>query len=154
MSRITYAEPNSLEEELRCWAFEGNMARAIKGKKGQRILKELEAALLALPKKRLISDQFATPEGDVCAWAALLLSRTLAAGASRQEAMGAMEKQIDFEPNGWNAISGPSQVLKICVPLVWAIVERNEEYRGKTPEETYERVLNWVQSNIKEKAKP
>lgn len=155
MSRIEYCEPDDAASFLRCYAFDRNMKQAIKGKKGQRILKELEAALLALPDKRLISDGFATPEGDVCAMAALMLSRTLAAGASRQDAMGIMKKQIDFDPqSGWESISGPSEVLKICEPLVWAIVEQNDECCGKTPEQTYNRVLAWTRSNIKQEDKP
>lgn len=151
MSRLEYCEPDDEVSFLRCCAFSHNTKQAIKGKKGQRILKELEAALLAMPEKRLISDGFARLEGDVCAMAALMLSRILAAGASRQDAMGIMEKQIDFDPEpGWDAICDTSEAMKICKPLVWAIVEQNDEYGGKTPEQTYDRVLAWVRSNIKE----
>ncbi len=155
MSRITYCEPDDDASFLRCCAFDHNMKQAIKGKKGQRILKELEGALLALPEKRLINDGFATPEGDVCAMAALMLSRLIAGGLSKEDAMLAMKKQIDFDPaSNWDAISGPAEVLKICEPLVWAIVEQNDEYSGRTPEETYDRVLAWVRSHIKQDIKP
>ncbi len=154
MSRITYCEPDDTASFLRCCAFDGNVTRAINGKKGQRVLKELEAALLALPKKRLIHGQFARYDGDVCAMAALLLSRTLARGVCRSEAPDVMAQQIDFDAQGWDAIERASGVLKICEPLVWAIVEQNDEYGGQTPEETYERVLNWVRSNMKQEPKP
>ncbi len=46
--------------------WEGNVRRAIKGRKGQAALRDLRDALLTMPERRLIAGEFATPDGEVC----------------------------------------------------------------------------------------
>lgn len=75
MSRINdYNEPEDTASFLRGCAFEANADRALLGRKGQRFLRELEAALLAMPEKRLSAGRLARTTingselcGEVCA---------------------------------------------------------------------------------------
>jgi hypothetical protein len=46
--------------------WNARLRRSLRSKKGLRILKRLEAALLAMPEKRLARGQIATKDGDVC----------------------------------------------------------------------------------------
>lgn len=53
-------------EPLDMGRWENNLRRAITGKRGQKVLRELREALLALPERRLVAGDLATPEGEVC----------------------------------------------------------------------------------------
>ena len=79
MGRSNYSDDC---ENLELWR--GNVERTIKSKRGQALLKELEAALVALPDKALTCDDMARPEDDsVCALGAVALKRGLDAGKDR-----------------------------------------------------------------------
>jgi hypothetical protein len=53
MSRIMEGDCDDNASFLRACAFMANQKRALKGKKGRAVLKELEEALVAMPVKRL-----------------------------------------------------------------------------------------------------
>lgn len=81
--------------------WRGQVASAIRGKRGQKFLVDLLAALDALPQKSLIVDEL-QEEGQVCAIGALGLSRGLdmskidpedADPGRRLEAIGASKNQ-------------------------------------------------------------
>jgi hypothetical protein len=162
MSRIEEGDCDDTESFLRGCAFEANGKRAIHGRKGQKILRELEEALLAMPEKRLIHGKFATttivagPEGlptvdsDVCALGCLAVHREMKAGKTRAQAVMAVQNEVtsDEDDGGWEAITQAADYLDLVTPLAYAIVERNDEYGGTTPEKTYEKFLRWVQKNI------
>jgi hypothetical protein len=69
MSRINYCEDEDFNNQSLLW--EANQERAIRGRKGQAALRELEQALLALPEKKLIVDELENAQGEVCAIGAL-----------------------------------------------------------------------------------
>ena len=92
MSRIEEGDCDDNASFLRSCAFTANAKRALKGKKGQAVLKELHEALCAMPEKRLISSVFAditvAPKGDgkslyqrisgeVCTMGCLLVHRKM-----------------------------------------------------------------------------
>jgi hypothetical protein len=164
MSRIDDDyEPNSIEDELRMWAFWSNQKRAIAGKKGRKFLLELEAALVALPEKRLANGVMAASEeewtpkqvvvatGDVCALGAVAAARAVAAGEPRHEALQKLAEEFDPSEAGWTLTKQAGDHLKICHPLAYAVVECNDEGGGsrETPEKRYERVLAWVREKLK-----
>jgi len=165
MSRINEDyEPDCIEDELRMWAFQGNIKRAVAGKKGQKFLREMEAALLALPVKRLTKGALAdahehsfpnrlgyVPEatGDVCALGAVAAARAVAAGKDRKGALQELAEKFDPSEQGWVLTDEAAHHLKISHPLAYAVVEKNDECSAKTPEERYERVLAWVQAKLK-----
>lgn len=65
------------------WA---NLGRAIRGRRGQRMLGEMLAALEALPEKRLIEGHL-VKEGDVCAVGAYVVAQRCAAGKPRDQVL-------------------------------------------------------------------
>lgn len=136
MSRVLYNEDN-------IWAgirWAGAAKKAIYGKKGQALLRELEAALLALPEPKLIDDEFATSEGDVCA-------------------LGALAKARGFDANDmvyWEVEPETAQAkLGMTFTLAWEIISQNDDgpfpgygaYRW-TPEQRYQHVLRWVRQHL------
>lgn len=126
MSRSGYSDDC---ENVQLWR--GNVERAIKGKKGQEFFKELLAALDALPHKRLIPHEL-IDGSECCALGAVVLAR------------GLDVTTIDE--------SEPEEVaaaLGIRGMLAQEIAYMNDEYqRLNTPEERWQRIRNWVVSNI------
>lgn len=68
MSRSGYSDDCD-GAELNPWR--GAVASAIRGKRGQAMLRELLSALDALPEKRLAPDSLVTDDGEYCALGAL-----------------------------------------------------------------------------------
>lgn len=128
---------------------------ALRGKRGQAVLKELEAALLALPEKKLLNGKLSS-NGGVCAIGALALKRRMDAGEARDAALRWMEEQVDPEDcEGWGeqTTAFAKQHLKIVKVLAYKISFENDEGRGEynhghreTEEERFERVLKWVRA--------
>lgn len=64
MSRSGYSDECDGWDLIR---WRGAVASAIRGKRGQAMLRELVAALDAMPEKRLAATELVTDEGDYCA---------------------------------------------------------------------------------------
>ena len=131
-----------------CLLWPSIAKRATEGKRGQKLLKELEDALLELPDKRLISGAFAHG-GEVCALGSVAVKRKVAAGVTRHQALSEVadefvneyEDQLDHEETGLR--------LKMSKVLAWEIMFANDDHGSKaTPEERYQYVLKWVQDRI------
>lgn len=123
MSRSGYSEDC---ENLQLWR--GNVERAIKGKKGQEFFRELLAALDALPTKRLIPHELVSEDGECCALGAVALARKLDVASVDESDLG------------------------ISSMLAQEVVYMNDEYhRRNTPEERWQRIRNWVASNLTER---
>src|SRR3990167_10919785 len=67
--RINYTEDEDRPGQFALW--DANCQRSIRGRRGQAALRRLEAALVAMPVKRLCSGKLVTHDGDVCAIGAL-----------------------------------------------------------------------------------
>jgi len=119
---------------------------AVNGKKGQAVLRELEAALLAMPVKRLTTS-FLAFEGDVCALGALAVHRKIAKGVSRSDAIDELECR---GATASTSVSFAEHELKIVGSLAAEIAYTNDERVDScaTPEERYEEVLHWVRKQI------
>src|SRR5690242_7152069 len=76
MIRIGFSEDEVYPGQFELW--QANCDRSLAGKKGQAALRELEAALLALPAKRLIANEFDDGE-DVCAIGAVFRYKRMSA---------------------------------------------------------------------------
>lgn len=180
MSRIPEGECDD-EESTRRWALQrANTARQIKSKGGQAFLRELLAALEALPSKRLIEGAIA--KGDtVCALGALALQRRVAAGEDRQAVLAELASHnvdpnhIDFDGEyiwDWavDALAAPSMIAweipaendddgREFVASAWS-EETSEDgrireevtnlWREITPEARYERMVRWLRAHLKE----
>ena len=138
MSRAGYSD--DIDE----WAmirWRGQVASATRGKRGQKLLRDLLAALDAMPGKTLIRHELKTENGEVCALGALA------------DARGIDVSQIDpEEPDDVAA------VFDIASPLAREIVYYNDEhfdfrYVGNqrveiTPEERWAGMRSWVAEQI------
>jgi hypothetical protein len=171
--RINYSDEENFPGQYELW--QANCERSIAGNVGQSVLREMEAALLALPNKRLIRNAVACG-GDVCAVGAFLLMRRVKDGVTVDEAqrqleaeMGPAEDQHYIETDELGVEAGMPHLV------AWKLVALNDieldtvrevahgpvaqgrgVYKGgislvreMTPEERYERVLGWVRSKLK-----
>lgn len=162
MSRIEDGDCDDTRSFLYSCAFTNNMRQALAGRKGQHVLQELEEALLALPEKALGHGVYAKPVlvagadgppvvmGEVCALGALAVHRKIKEGKPRAVAMMEANQEVTDQEDdgGTEMIRQAAGALGLVEPLAYAIVERNDEYGGQTPQETYTKVLAWVQKKI------
>lgn len=130
MSRSGYSDDC---EHLNLWR--SNVERTVAGKRGQKFLRELVAAMEAFPKRRLVSGTLRTEDGEVCALGSV--------GAKR----GLDMTELDPED--------PAQIGRafgISSMLAQEIVYQNDEgsYRpDQSPEQRWERVHGWAISKFK-----
>jgi hypothetical protein len=128
MSRSGYSE------DLDNWAlikWRGQVASAIRGKRGQKFLRDLLAALDAMPEKSLIADELEV-DGEVCAIGALGKARGIN-----------MESLDPSEPEGVAA------AFDIATCLAQETVYENDEAGyHETPEHRWTRMRAWVNSHI------
>lgn len=153
--RIGYSDDEEYGGQFELW--QANCRRSLKGKVGQAALRRLEAALLALPDKRLIAGDLVDDEGGVCAIGALALHED-----KITDDMRALS-ECDMEDVG----------VELGMPrlVAWKVVEMNDlQFNGLdlvflegperwpaerpyahvpvTPEVRYERMLAWVREQI------
>jgi len=138
--------------------YRGQVASAIRGKRGQAFLKELRDSLLALPEKSLTADSMAfraspaDPDGAVCAVGSLALRRKIAEGKTRTDAVTELREEwkgCDGEECGDSVASE----FNIAEQLAREVMYENDEacYDDReTGEHRYRRMLAWVNRNIKE----
>lgn len=130
--------------------YNANTERCLKGKRGQAFLKEMEAALLTLPQKKLINGAVCQ-EGQVCAIGALALKRKRDAGDSIAAALYWLEKEAPDEWQESDATADYAEehldvLRRLAFRMAW--VNDLKEPEEETPEQRYERVLKWVRSKI------
>lgn len=131
MSRCNYSEDLEQWELIR---WRGAVMSAIRGKRGQLFLREMLAALEALPEKRLIAHDLKNSEG-VCAIGSVGLARGID-----------MEKLDPEEPSQLVRAFGISDALVREIEYV------NDEspWPDGTPEKRFQVVRDWIISNLKE----
>lgn len=138
--------------------YQGRLAQALRGKRGQAVLRRLERALLELPEKRLIAgwthesavrtdangDLVSAP-GAVCTLGALGWWNLREGGCDAERAFLELpELETDFETADW-----ASATFDMAWTLAWEIAFQNDEIcHSETPEERYEYMLRWVRGRI------
>lgn len=155
MSRIDYHEDADFDDVRNIMAmgrFERNTKVAPRSKKGQKALRRLEAALLAMPQKRLAAGVIARPvwqladEYEVCALGALAVHEGI-------DPLKLWNQWLDDEDGSYTADEiadelGPD--LGMTPTLAWMVMDENDEVLGgKSPEERWERMLVWVRRHLK-----
>lgn len=155
--RISYCDEEDRPGQFALW--DANCRRSIGGRVGQRELRELEAALLALPEKRLIHGSLTDDDGGMCAIACYAkhkgvdLSKFdpedesdevgIVAGMPRLVAWKVVALNDIELDTVWEVAHGPIQrghgIYKGGIPLI----------REMTPEERYAAVLKWVRARVK-----
>lgn len=133
MSRSGYSDDN---EGVAMWR--GQVANAIRGKRGQKFLRDLIAGLDALPEKVLIAHRLQEPDtGCVCALGAVGLKRG-----------------IDLAPLEPAAEDGDGETLagafNVARQLALEVEFINDEagWYQETPRRRWERVRAWAIDNL------
>ena len=134
MNRAGYSE--DCDDNWQHIMWRGQVASSIRGRRGQAFLKELVAALDAMPQKRLIKNELRSSDG-VCAIGSV--------GAARGLNLEALD------PDDYNSIAG---AFGIAAPLVRELEYANDECgrHRETPEDRWQRVRDWAVSQIKPNA--
>jgi len=93
--------------------WRGAVKAAIRGKRGQRFLRELAAALDAMPVKELVAEELVTLDGEVCAMGCVAVARGIPA-----------EKIQEVDPEEKDDVAS---LLGIAPALAAEIAEENDE---------------------------
>lgn len=152
MSRSGYSDDGDGESySLAMWR--GRVASATRGKRGQRFFRDLLAALDAMPIKRLVANDFQTPDGEVCALGCLGRARGIDLSGFDAETMA---ESYDFRPL--------RDAFDIAEPLAQEVMYENDEggpYKPgrhengrwvrdeETPEERWTRIRVWAAKQIR-----
>lgn len=111
--------------------WRGAVASAIRGKRGQQMLREMAAALDAMPEKRLIAERLEA-EGEVCAMGCL--------GKARAIDMSGIDP---YEPEA------VAKAFGIAPAMAQEIAFINDDWgRRATPEERWGIVRRWVSEQL------
>jgi hypothetical protein len=131
MSRSGYVDDWDYDQ----WSqimYRGAVASAIRGRRGQAFLKEMLAAMDALPEKKLIAHEL-EQEGAVCAI------------GSVGKARGIDMKDIDPEDS-----AKVSSIFGIAESMAREIVFMNDEANHvDTPERRFDRMYQWIKDQIR-----
>lgn len=130
MSRSGYDEDGDIDHwQLIMWR--GAVKSSLRGKRGQAFLREMIAALDAMPDKRLIPDEMQDSDGEVCALGSVALKRGL--------------DNSKLDPENHDQLS---EVFNIARPMVQEIEWENDSARRQSPEERWRRMRAWAEGNI------
>lgn len=111
--------------------WRGQVASAIRGKRGQAFLKELLLALEAMPEKKLIAREL-IENGQVCALGAAGIAKGI--------------DLSDVAPHDHDLLA---KKFNIAHQLVQEIEWENDENGGSSPEMRWERMHGWVKQQLK-----
>jgi hypothetical protein len=119
--------------------WEQAVKNAIRGKRGQKFLRDLLDALDAMPEKALIANRLRDEDGSVCALGAVCVRR----GIDTKP----LEPIDEHDMEHWDPLA---TALKIAPALVREVEYRNDDgWIDMTPEARYQDVYRWVQSQIR-----
>jgi hypothetical protein len=154
--------------------WEANLERAIKGKRGQQVLRDLRDALTALPQPRLIEGALCTvnplqrmaqapdnwlahteigakvdEQGEgVCGVGAYLWWQNVKAGMTAEEAFAALPTMADETSDLWET-ADLARKAGVTFTLAWHLAYRNDETLGHlSPEERHTRFIAWIDSKL------
>lgn len=136
MSRSGYVE--YCDHYYDQWAhirYRGAVKSAIRGKRGQALLRDLVAALDAMPKRELIANELVTANGEMCALGALGVARAM--------------DMTRLDPED---IASVAEAFGVNEKLIREIVWENDEAWGcrQSPAMRWKDVRDWAASMIKE----
>jgi hypothetical protein len=120
-------------ENVALWR--GRVASAMRGKRGQKLLRELLAALDEMPEKRLIKDDLVR-DGDVC----------LLGAGGRKLGIADLDK---LDPEDHDTLAARFDVAPCLIQEIEYENDEGPYCRRETPEERYTRVRKWLVEHIK-----
>lgn len=145
MSRSGYVD--DCDDDLQFGRWRGVVASSIRGRRGQKLLKEMLAALDAMPIKRLVANELEAPDlVSFSHWGPIEAPGVCAIGAVGK-ARGVDMTNLD--PDDYSSVAG---AFDIAEPLAQEIVWMNDEAGPwrETPEQRFIRMREWVASQIKD----
>jgi len=124
--------------------YRANVDRALAGRRGQAFLREMLAAMDALPEKRLIAYYFHVKPEDVKEWGPKECGVCAIATVGLARGLDMSDLRPETEPY-WVA-----KRFGIAKPMAAEIEYINDEANPspETPEERFRRVRNWVVAQI------
>ena len=137
MSRSGYSD--DIDDVLSYGQWRGQVASAIRGKRGQAILKELLCALDEMPDKKLYAGNFKTESGEFCTLGVLGHKRSIDMTDLGNDDYGCNQREVGTRFN-------------IAYQLASEIMFMNDEgcrYQA-TPEQRWQDMREWILENIKE----
>lgn len=139
MSRHGYSD--DLEpQDIAMWR--GRVMSAIRGKRGQKMLRELAAALDSMPIKELVACQLQSKDGDCCTLGRL----------AQAKGLDLTEHADDDEYELAELNAGLAAMFDVAECLVQEVEWANDECGGdETPAKRWERMRRWVDRHL---AKP
>ena len=123
--------------------YRATVDRALAGKRGQAFLKELLAALDALPEKALTESMFQA-DGEVCALGVV--------GRARGTDMTELNKLAEEDDDWGNDVAiAAGKAFGIATCMAADIMYMNDEHGpyNQTPEQRFARIRAWVAKEIK-----
>lgn len=135
------------------WAlWENALWRAINGRRGQQVLRDLEQALLELPEKALMEGGLSDGK-RVCAVGAYVAKKRVDAGEDRDAVLQDMIVPVDEwgHFDGWETEEktiSKGQRAGMQLTMIVAVAGLNDDLYKATPEQRYEKVLSWVRERI------
>ena len=143
MSRSGYSDDCDEQWQFALWR--GTVASSIRSKRGQAFLKEMLAAMDAMPIKRLISHELEDTDVVPCSHWGLFEPR----GACALGSVGRMRgiDMSDIDPEDQDVVAA---IFNIGRPMACEIVYLNDEIGSynQTPEERFTRIRKWIVSQI------
>lgn len=137
MSRSGYSDDCDSEWGLICWR--GAVASAIRGRRGQAFLREMLAAMDALPEKKLIAEEFSR-SGAVCAIGSV--------GAARGLDMNGLD------PHDRETVAGTFGIAPALAAEI--MFENDQDFRmsEEAPEARFMRMRSWIVGQLIEWEQP
>ena len=132
MSRSGYVDDYDYDNLIYLWR--GTVTRALNGKRGQSFLRDLVAAMDALPAPRLIESALQAANGEVCAIGSVGLARGVGMGS--------------LDPYDAYAVSAKFNIAQAMArEIAW--INDEAGHLIETPEQRWARVHAWAVRNIK-----
>jgi hypothetical protein len=116
--------------------YRGRVASAMRGERGQMLLRDALAALDAMPVKRLVRDELQTPDGDVC----------LLGACGRLRGFDDLDM---IDPDDHDVLAKRFNVSRCLIAEIEFVNDDDFGYRTETPEQRFERVRKWLVENIR-----
>lgn len=145
MSRSGYVD-DYIDDPLEHGRWRGRVASAIRGRRGQKFLRDLVSALDAMPERRLVEGAFET-EAGVCAAGAVgrLRGVTLADLNPDEEKEEAYYCDVN---SPWNVEA--AERLDVALPLIAEVEAVNDsDYPTGDEEARWHRVRAWAMRHLK-----
>ena len=131
--RINFSVDEERPGQFALW--DANVQRSIKGRAGQAALRELEAALVAMPVKRLLYGVLCMDDGEVCAIGAY----------ARHKGLDLSRFDPEAETDAVGVEAGMPRLI------AWEVVMENDRDRWRVShEQRYDQMLAWVRAQLKE----